>query len=230
MSVPGDGVERPARGAGADRPEAGLPPVLLLHGLWNSAAWLGPLAWRLRRAGFAPRRFGYRSAADGPEAAASSLVERLRDWPGAPPALVGHSLGGIVALRALALEPALPVVRVVCLGSPLCGSAAAAALARNAWGARLLGRAGACLVDTGLPADPLPVPVGMVAGTRAAGLGRMLADLGEISDGTVGLAETRWPGLADHCRVAVGHAGLLTSPQAARQVVAFLRHGRFEAG
>ena len=39
-----------------------------------------------------------------------------------PVALVGHSLGGLVALEALRRQPDLPVSRVVCLGSPLRGS------------------------------------------------------------------------------------------------------------
>ncbi|SCB05688.1 hypothetical protein [Xanthomonas translucens] len=36
-----------------------LPQVLLLHGIWNDRARLGPLAWRLCRDGFRVARFGY---------------------------------------------------------------------------------------------------------------------------------------------------------------------------
>lgn len=37
------------------------PPVLLLHGIWNARAWVGPLAWRLRARGFQVHAFGYSS-------------------------------------------------------------------------------------------------------------------------------------------------------------------------
>ncbi|KTF29418.1 Cob(I)alamin adenosyltransferase, partial [Xanthomonas vesicatoria] len=47
------------------------------------------------------------------------------------------------------------------------------------------------------------------------------------SDGTVALAETRLPGLRDHCVVQASHSGLLRSPEAATQALAFLRSGRF---
>ena len=42
------------------------------------------------------------------------------------------------------------------------------------------------------------------------------------------VAETRLPGITDHCVVAASHSGLLFSSEAAAQTVAFLRHGRFE--
>ncbi|MCC4592966.1 alpha/beta hydrolase, partial [Xanthomonas campestris pv. cannae] len=45
----------------------------------------------------------------------------------------------------------------------------------------------------------------------------------------VALAETRVPGLNDHCQVRASHSGLLFSAGAARQTAAFLRDGRFAA-
>jgi hypothetical protein len=41
------------------------------------------------------------------------------------------------------------------------------------------------------------------------------------------VAETRLPGLTDHCVVETSHTGLLLSADAARQVAHFLLHGRF---
>ncbi|MFA4070238.1 hypothetical protein P2C71_15285, partial [Xanthomonas perforans] len=64
--------------------------------------------------------------------------------------------------------------------------------------------------------------------TVARGIGRWLAPLDGGSDGTVGLAETRLPGLRDHCVVQASHSGLLRSPEAAAQALAFLRTGRFQ--
>ena len=57
----------------------------------------------------------------------------------APYYLLGHSLGGVVALRMLATYEDAPPGRLVCLGSPLTGSRAAAFLDRQDWADGLLG-------------------------------------------------------------------------------------------
>ncbi|TQC55854.1 alpha/beta fold hydrolase, partial [Pantoea dispersa] len=93
-----------------------------------------------------------------------------------PVALVGHSLGGLIALQALQQAPALPVTRVVCLGSPLAGSAAARALAQRRLG-RALGRS-AALLQRGVARWDGAAEVGMIAGTVARGLGARFAALG----------------------------------------------------
>jgi pimeloyl-ACP methyl ester carboxylesterase len=151
------------------------------------------------------------------------LLERLQG--SGPVSLVGHSLGGLVALEALRRQPDLPVSRVVCLGSPLRGSSTARSLADHGW-ALALGRSSGMLLD-GLPAWEGRARVGLVAGSVPHGLGSLLGALGESSDGTVGLDETRLPGLADHCVVPASHSGLVFSPDAARQTAAFLRAGCF---
>ena len=53
--------------------------------------------------------------------------------------VVGHSLGGVVALRMLAKQTDAPAGRLVCLGSPLTGSRAAEFLHGQDWAAGLLG-------------------------------------------------------------------------------------------
>ncbi|MNV61813.1 Alpha/beta hydrolase family protein [compost metagenome] len=194
-----------------------------MHGIWNARAWVGPLAWRLRARGFSVDTFGYSSVFGGPDVAVPQLLERLKD--SGPVSLVGHSLGGLVALEALRQQPDLPVARVVCLGSPLRGSGTARSLAEHGW-SLALGRSSELLLD-GLPAWEGRARVGLIAGSVPHGLGSLLGAIGEASDGTVALDETQLPGLADHCVVAASHSGLVFSPEAARQTAAFLRDGRF---
>ncbi|WP_184410846.1 alpha/beta fold hydrolase [Xanthomonas translucens] len=221
-------VAEAAHTATADAVVDPLPQVLLLHGIWNGRPWLDPLAWRLRRAGFRVATFGYSTAFGGAEAALPRLQQRIgRLAEHGSVALVGHSLGGLIALHALRQAPQLPVTRVVCLGSPLAGSAVAQALLRRGLGVALGRSAG--LLQHGLGHWDGHAAVGMVAGSVALGLGNRIAALGPESDGTVALAETRVPGLHDHCLVRASHSGLLFSPLAARQTAAFLRHGRFAA-
>lgn len=198
--------------------------VLLVHGLWNAKLWLTPLAWRLRQAGFDVDGFGYPSIVGGAEAAVEALSEHLHGKSELD--LVGHSLGGLIALEALRRTPGLAVRRVVCLGSPLCGSKVARNLGRHWPVAWALGRSRG-LLETGCPPWQGQAQVGVVAGNLARGAGRLAARFDGPSDGTVAVAETRLPGLADHCVVAASHTGLVFSREAADQAAAFLRDGRF---
>ena len=116
--------------------------------------------------------------------------------------------------------------RVVCLGSPLHGSLVARNLGRHRATAWVLGRSRG-LLQGGCPPWQGQARVGVVAGTVARGAGRLLARFDGPSDGTVAVAETRLPGLADHCVVAASHTGLVFSRAAADQAAAFLRDGRF---
>ena len=201
--------------------------VILLHGVWMRGLALLPLARRLRAQGFVPHRFDYASLLHGPAASVQRLATTLLALAPGPVHLVGHSLGGLVALETLASHPGLPPGRVVCLGSPLAGSSAARGLARNhLW--PLLGRS-AALLKNGLQALPPGREVGMVAGSRAAGLGALFSDFEGPSDGTVAVSETRLPGLADHRVLPVSHTGMIFSGPVAALVAGFLARGRFPA-
>lgn len=187
------------------------------------------LSLQLRSAGFAPEIFSYRSVADGPERAVPRLAALLQAEGEAD--LVAHSLGGLIALQALCDVPRLPVARVVCLGSPLNGSGAAAGMMRWAAASTLLGRSARLLRD-GLRPDgghcwEGRARVGVVAGCVPHGLGALFAGFHGDHDGTVAVAETRFEGVADHVVVEASHMGLLFSGEAARQAVSFLGTGAF---
>lgn len=205
--------------------------VLLIHGLLNGSYWLWTLAARLREHGFEPEFFSYSSLREGPAVAIPKLVEHLRMAPA--DAIVGHSLGGLIALETLRRAPELPVQRVVCMGSPVRGSATAQRLADTAFGRPLLGRSADLLLE-GLQEWNGRAEVGMIAGDVEFGMHRLLAGLGRIedepSDGTVAVAETRLPGLADHRVIAASHSGLVFSPEAAAQAAHFLKNGKFAPG
>ena len=197
--------------------------VVLLHGLWMPGAVMHWLAARLKAEGFAPETFAYHSVTGGPDLAVPRLIEHLED---SDCDVVAHSLGGLVALQALRDAPELAVGRVVCLGSPLAGSGAVSGMLRWAPAAALLGRS-APLLREGLERWRGRAQVGVVAGRVPHGLGALFGQFDGEHDGTVAVAETRLPGLADHVVVDASHSGLLFSEAAARQAVAFLREGRF---
>ncbi len=142
--------------------------------------------------------------------------------------LIGHSLGGIVALRYLESRRELPPGRAVLLGSPIAGSRAAQGLARWPIGAAMLGRniEAEVLRPTSRQWDGRR-DLGVIAGDLSLGLGRLLTDLGGPNDGTVSVAETRLPGATDHIVLPISHTGMLFSTTVAHQVAQFLAGGRF---
>lgn len=196
--------------------------VLLLHGIWMPGASLLRLSARLRQAGFQAEIHRYSGAAGGPAEVLPGLRERLRGFD----AVIGHSLGGLMTLSALRETEELPVARVVCLGSPLCGSAAAAGIAHRRFTAWTLGRS-AELLQQGLGEWRGTAQVGVIAGRTPIGLGQFFGGFRGAHDGTVAVAETQLPGVADHVVIASTHTGLVYSAEAATLAVRFLQHGRF---
>lgn len=207
------------------------PQVVLVHGLWFGAWSLAPLARRLRRAGFEPRRFSYRTTAAALDQHARDLRAFVGPAPPTPLHFVAHSLGGLVTLQMLAAYPDLPAGRVVLLGSPLHGSVTARKAVRIPGGRHLLGAARPTL-EAGIaglaPSREIGREIGMIAGSRGIGLGLLLGGVGGPGDGTVAVAETRAEGLADHRVLPVTHTGMLFSREVARQACEFLQAGRFD--
>ena len=182
------------------------------------------LARRLRRAGFETRCFGYPSR-DPVEANARRLSAWLAEQglTGArAPHFVAHSLGGLVLAHFLARQPPPSPPRMVLLGTPLHGSGVARQLARLRIGRWLLGGALTAGLLGGAPGLP-PGRILLIAGRRAIGPGRLVpGGLAGPSDGTVAVAETRSPALADHRILPVNHFGMLISRQVADETIAFL--------
>lgn len=201
--------------------------VILLHGIWMRGITLLPLARRLRSAGYSVETMDYASVFTGFEPAVEQLRSRLRALDAPAVHLVGHSLGGLVALEATRGVRGLPRGRIVGLGSPLRGSAIARGLAALPAGRLLMGHSVEPLLD-GLDNWRSSRKVGVIAGKMPFGLGFALGSLTAPHDGTVAVAETRLPGIADHTLVSASHTGLLLSSEVAELTVAFLRHGRFE--
>ena len=204
--------------------DQGLRRVILLHGLWMAGVTMRPLARRLRAEGLEPEILGYRTIRESPRAAMDALLERVRH--GGAAHVVGHSMGGLVALHALRAEPDALVGRVLCLGSPLCGSGAAEKLSGFRLSNLYFGRSRRILVE-GCTTWPQGIEVGMIAGSSPHGLGRFFGRFEGEHDGTVAVDETRAPGLADHLVVRTSHTGLLLSREVAAQAVRFLHNGRF---
>jgi pimeloyl-ACP methyl ester carboxylesterase len=203
--------------------------VILLHGLWMRGFALAMLHRRLIEQGFRVHRFDYMSVANSQERILARLLERMQFLAedAVSVHLVGHSLGGLLALQVCHEEGVLPAGRIVCLGSPLMGSAAARGFARWGRGSEVLLGHNRELLEKGFGQWSGPREVGMIAGRSPIGLGAVLANIEGEHDGTVAVEETRLPGLADHCVVDTSHTGLLFSADVAHHTGRFLRQGSF---
>jgi pimeloyl-ACP methyl ester carboxylesterase len=203
--------------------------VVLVHGVLMNGLELSLLVRRVRHCGFGPVVFDYPSRHRSVGQNAQALVAFIEGLQAPVVHLVGHSLGGLVILRALAMHPDLPPGRVVLLGSPVRGSGVARRLQRVPWGRWLLGRS----VEGGL-LDAVPDwdgrrELGIIAGRLPLGVGRLLGGLSGAHDGTVAVAETQLDGVCATVVLETNHTGLVFSRSAAERVCRFLRQGHFDA-
>ncbi len=111
---------------------SGLPPVILVHGLYhNASAWALYRYW-LRRSGFTRTyAVNYSSFGKSFEEIVKGLEDFVREVesenPGRPAVMIGHSLGGLIC-RAFADAPGNVgrIQAVITLGAPHRGSKLAA--------------------------------------------------------------------------------------------------------
>jgi pimeloyl-ACP methyl ester carboxylesterase len=203
--------------------------LVYVHGLWLTGRESLVLRRRLERElGFDVRAFHYPSVTASTREIADQLQRFVHELAPRRLHLVGHSLGGLVIYRFLERFPAQPPGRVVFLGAPTVASHAAQRASRLRWARVLLGRA---VAEELLHAHErrwvFDRDLGIIAGTRPMGLGRLFTRFDEPSDGTVAVAETQLPGATEHLTLPVTHSGMLLSARVARAAGHFLEQGRF---
>ena len=192
--------------------------VVLLHGLGANRFVMTRLAWLLRQGGFEVDNLGYRSTHGSIESHATRLrghlARRNNDAEVERIHLVTHSMGGIVARRALREEKPAKLGRIVMLGPPNAGSHVARLFAIP------FGRWCPALVELsdepGSYVNRLEQPADLEIGIIAA-----------AADRVVKLDSTMLRCQRDHI-VVPGHHGVLPwRRDATEHVIHFLRTGRF---
>ena len=210
-----------------------LETVVCVHGFWSHGTGMYLIKRRLEREfGFRALLFSYPSVRGSLDENAAALSRFIKKQDIDSVHVVGHSLGGVLALRMLANDPDALPGRVVCLGSPLIGSRAADYLHAQVWAEEIIGRS--------LPAGVVEAAasdwashvceqreIGVIAGNVPLGFGRLVANFDEDNDGSVGVSETRLAGLRDHLVMSVSHKGMLVSSDVADQAGSFLKRGEF---
>lgn len=198
----------------------GVEAVLLLQGMGRTSLSMRSLRRRLEREGYRAIDWPYRSLTVAIGAHAARLQETLRRLDSDAAILrihlVTHSLGGIIARKALLERVPAKMGRVVMLAPPNRGSRLATKMTP------LLGRWIRPLADLSHVPDSavnrLGVPTGVSIGVLAA-----------AHDGKVRVEDTHLPGEADHLVVPGFHTFLMSSRVVQDRTVRFLRSGRFTA-
>jgi pimeloyl-ACP methyl ester carboxylesterase len=202
--------------------------VIVVHGLFMPGHETALLRRRLRAAGFLPALFRFPTLRGSLAQNAARLADFAARVDGERPHFVGYSLGGVITLQMLAQAEPANIGRIVCIGAPLAGSGAATRLARFRIGRQFIGRS--LLEHTergGMARWDRPMELGIVAGTRSLGFGRLVGGLRGQNDGTVAVEEACIPGATDQIMLPVSHAQMLFDGRVASQTIHFLKHGRF---
>lgn len=208
--------------------------VVLLHGIGLRGWTMAPLAARLRDAGYRTVNVTYPSRTMPFEQLAGEYLPAQLRAAGVDRAprlhFVTHSMGGIVLRLHLAATRPPNLGRVVMLGPPNQGSAAADRVARQPLLGRLLGpnlpRLGTTDDAVVRQLGPADFEVGIIAG-RSRLNPLFAADLPGENDGAVLVAATHLAGLRDFLVLPFSHTVMLWRRETARQVLAFLRDGAF---
>ena len=202
--------------------------VILLHGLWMPGFIMSWLAARLNARGFRCHLFDYPSRSEPLGTHAMRLGRFAREVAnGAPVHFVGHSFGGLVALAALGRADAPPAAGVLLLGTPVRGCMAGRRFARTGPGRWMLGESQSAWREGRLAIWGDRAPLGVIAGSRPVGLGRLFGRLPGVNDGVVRLEETEVDGMRERIVLPVGHSELVVSSRVAAQAAHFLAEGVF---
>jgi pimeloyl-ACP methyl ester carboxylesterase len=189
----------------ADAPRGDGAPALLVPG-WKAPEWtMSPLRTYLRLLGHDARHWGLGTNTGDPEPDTEALlprVEALAEATGRRVALIGWSLGGVIA-REVARELPDAVSAVVTYGTPLVGGPSYT-LAARAWGRDECARI-AAMAEESDRTNPIQVPVTSIFTRRDA-----VVAWGACIDRTT-------PGAA-HVEVASTHVSLGVDPDVLRSV------------
>lgn len=202
--------------------------VIVVHGLWLTGGAMTVLRTRFARMGYETRSFSYPSVHHDLSHNAAQLFAFVTSLAAQRIHIVGHSMGGLLALQMLHEHSDARIGRVVLVGSPYRDIHAARGLLSMRLGQSMVGKSIRQWLSQPKPDVSQRYDIGVIAGTRSVGLGRLVASLPTPNDGTITVAETEVPGAKDSIVLHVSHSEMLFSAQVAKQAAQFLQTGEFD--
>jgi len=206
--------------------EGGDDLVVLIHGLARTQASMRIMAMRLNRAGFRTAFARYDSRRMRVNEAVAAVAQQIEgmERTGALH-LVGHSLGGVVALRVRNDRPDLDVHRIVQLGSPNRGSGAARTLHDMRLAREFFGPVLAELTTAhDIADDPDPDVMAIAGASMPRWLSQQYGIYG-VNDGLVSVRSAWGWAAGKRLQVESIHGWLPLSAEVAQQVIDFLKTG-----
>jgi pimeloyl-ACP methyl ester carboxylesterase len=200
--------------------------VVLAPGLWMPGTAMAVMAARLSRAGYSPHVFTYRGRSPF-ETNVARFARYVREkLAGQAAHFIGHSLGGVLVLDMLNSHPEVATASAVLLGAPVRGCLAGRRLGRARMGRWMMGACGV-LWNEREARWRREAPLGVIAGTRPLGLGRVLGRMPDDNDGVVRVEETTVAGMTARALVPHGHSMLVLAGSVMALIERFLASGRF---
>jgi len=204
--------------------------IVLVHGIWMKGFEFAYLSHHLKKQGFNVYRFSYSSLFKTPEQNAERLYQLVSSLKESEINLIAHSLGGIVVSHLFSKHRLSSASKIIMIGTPLKGSAAAHYLSQRWWLKWLLGKSTVKGLLGDAPVWNSEYDLCMIAGDKGIGMGVLLArkSMQELNDGTVNLSETILEPTSDsyqcteHHIVSHSHFALLWSKEVALLVLKYL--------
>lgn len=202
--------------------------VIVVHGLWLTGGAMTVLRSRFAHMGYETRSFSYPSVHHDLSHNAAQLFAFVQSIAARRIHIVGHSMGGLLALQMLYEHRDDRIGRVVLVGSPYRDIHAARGLLATPLGQTIVGKSIHQWLTQPKPDVSRRYEIGVIAGSRSVGLGRLVANLPAPNDGTIVVAETDVPGAKDSILLHVSHSEMLFSAMVAEQAAQFLENGGFD--
>lgn len=202
--------------------------VIVVHGLWLTGGAMTILRTRLEHMGFQARSFSYPSVHEDLSHNAAQLFRFVRGLEAEKIHFVGHSMGGLLVLQMLKEFHDPRVGRVVLAGSPYQNIQAVEKLMRNAFTQSVVGKSIGQWLREDKPDVADQFEIGVIAGDRSVGLGRLVTHLPKPNDGTILVNETLVPKAKDTIVLHVSHSQMLFSAPVAEQAAHFIETGSFK--
>lgn len=196
--------------------------VILVHGMGRTAASMLLMARRLKDAGYPTVLFNYFVSMEPLDEIAERLVWTVERKVRRPFALVGHSLGGVLARMTASRLREAGLQKLVMLGPPNTSPVLAQAFRDMPVFRLLAGDAGQKLADPDFHAAlPIPeIPTLIFAGKSGPRALWLPQGKGE-NDGVVQVEETMLPG-ARHRVVPGIHTTLMNDRKVTEEIIHFL--------
>lgn len=185
--------------------------IVLVHGLWMKPWTFYAFKRYFMAKGYHVYRFGYKTTKQEINKSSDQLAAFVNSRPQETVHLLGHSMGGILSVRAA--ENIRKKGKIALLASPINGSQVAKKMAKSSWQKRLLHWAIEPLTH-GVESVKTNRSCQMVMGNWPIGIGRLVYHFDEPSDGTVAVSETQADWLDKHHVINTNHLGILRNKQA----------------